>query len=99
VQWFGANACFLFDSVSFFFSAAMVLSIAVHREPASGRRVIRTGLLREGFSFIFTHSAISFVMIAMASGMFGVRCFAALLSVYVRDVLASKAALFGTLNC
>jgi DHA3 family macrolide efflux protein-like MFS transporter len=99
VQSVGANACFLFDSVSFLISAAMVLSIAIHREPASGAAASSVlASLREGFSFIFSHSAISFVMIAMASGMFGVRCFAALLSVYVRDVLASKAALFGTLN-
>jgi MFS family permease len=34
----------------------------------------------------------------MSSGMFAVRCFGALLSVYVRDVLQSNAALFGTLN-
>lgn len=54
--------------------------------------------MREGFRFIFTHSAISFVMIAMTAGMFAVRCFGALLSVYVRDVLASTAALFGILN-
>ena len=52
----------------------------------------------DGFRFIFTHSVISFVMVAMASGMFAVRCFGTLLSVYVRDVLQSNAALFGTLN-
>ena len=34
----------------------------------------------------------------MTAGMFAVRCFGALLSVYVRDVLRSTAALFGTLN-
>jgi predicted MFS family arabinose efflux permease len=52
----------------------------------------------DGFRFIFTHSVISFVLIAMACGMFAVRCFGTLLSVYVRDVLQSNAALFGTLN-
>jgi hypothetical protein len=52
----------------------------------------------DGFRFIFTHSVISFVMIAMSTGMFAVRCFGTLLSVYVRDVLQSNAALFGTLN-
>ena len=54
--------------------------------------------MRQGFSFIFTHAAISFVILAMTAGMFAVRCFGALLSVYVRDVLLSNAALFGTLN-
>jgi MFS family permease len=34
----------------------------------------------------------------MTAGMFAVRCFGALLSVYVRDVLLSKVALFGVLN-
>jgi DHA3 family macrolide efflux protein-like MFS transporter len=32
VEWFGANYCFLFDSFSFLFSAAMVLSIAIERK-------------------------------------------------------------------
>jgi len=41
---------------------------------------------------------ISFVLISMTAGMFAVRCFGVLLSVYVRDVLRSNAALFGTLN-
>ena len=49
----------------------------------------------DGFRFIFTHSVISFVMIAMTCGMFAVRCFGALLSVYVRDLLHSNATLFG----
>jgi MFS family permease len=52
----------------------------------------------QGFRFIFTHPAISFVMISMAAGMFAVRCFGALLSVWVRDVLLSNAKLFGALN-
>ena len=54
--------------------------------------------LRQGFHFIFTHSSISFVILAMTAGMFAVRCFGALLSVYVRDVLSSSAALFGLLG-
>jgi MFS family permease len=54
--------------------------------------------MRQGFGFIFTHSVISFVILSMTAGMFAVRCFGALLSVYVRDVLLSNAALFGTLN-
>ena len=54
--------------------------------------------MRQGMGFIFTHAAISFVILSMTAGMFAVRCFGALLSVYVRDVLLSSAALFGTLN-
>src|ERR1035441_6770067 len=99
VQWFGANACFLFDSFSFFFSAAMVMTLAIHRVPSPG--VAASSVLssmRQGLRSIFTHAAISFVILAMTAGMFAVRCFGALLSVYVRDVLLSNAALFGTLN-
>jgi len=99
VQWFGANACFLFDSFSFFFSAAMVMTLAIHRAPSPGTAASSVlAAMRQGFSFIFTHGAISFVILAMTAGMFAVRCFGALLSVYVRDVLLSNAALFGTLN-
>jgi hypothetical protein len=100
VQWFGANACFLFDSFSFFFSAAMVMTLPIHRTPAAsgsgGKAVLLS--MREGFRFIFTHAAISFVILSMTAGMFAVRCFGALLSVYVRDVLASNASLYGTLG-
>ena len=99
VQWFGANACFLFDSFSFFFSAAMVMTLTIHRAPSPGAAASSVlASMRQGFSFIFTHAAISFVILAMTAGMFAVRCFGALLSVYVRDVLLSNAALFGTLN-
>ena len=99
VQWFGANACFLFDSFSFFFSAAMVMTLAIHRTPAPGAAASSVmASMRQGFGFIFTHGSISFVIVAMTAGMFAVRCFGALLSVYVRDVLFSNAALYGTLN-
>jgi predicted MFS family arabinose efflux permease len=100
VQWLGANSCFLFDSASFFFSAAMVMTLTIQRaSPATvAQPSTVASSLRQGFRFIFTHAAISFVIISMATGMFAVRCFGALLSVYVRDVLGSTAALFGTLN-
>ena len=99
VQFAGANPCFVFDSFSFFFSAAMVATIAIHRTPAAaGAASTLLASLREGFRFIFTHSAISFVLVSMASGMFAVRCFGTLLSIYVRDTLHSTADVFGYLN-
>ena len=109
VQWFGANSCFILDSFTFFFSAVTVMTLAIHRTPSpaaaappsvpavSGASSVLFSM-REGFRFIFTHSSISFVILAMTAGMFAIRCFGVLLSVYVRDVLASNAALFGTLN-
>jgi len=100
VQWVGANACFIFDGFSFFFSAGMLMTLTINRAPVSAEHAARTvfASMRQGVSFIFTHSAISFVVIAMTSGMFAVRCFGALLSVYVRDVLAAGSAIFGGLN-
>ena len=100
VQWLGANSCFVLDSFSFFFSAAMVMTLAIHRTPSPAAAAAGSvlGSMRQGFRFIFTHASISFVILAMTTGMFAVRCFGVLLSVYVRDVLASNAALFGTLN-
>jgi MFS family permease len=99
VQTIGANACFLFDALSFFFSAAMVMTIPIHRE--HNEHLAAASVLdsmRDGFRYIFTHPVVSFVILSMTAGMFAVRCFGALLSVYVRDVLGSSAEAFGFLN-
>ena len=98
VQLVGANSCFLFDSFSFFFSAALVMTLTIDRGvvAAGGSAVLDS--MRQGFRFIFTHSTISFVILSMTAGMFAMRCFGALLSVYVRDVLLSNSAAFGVLN-
>ena len=100
VDWLGANSCFLVDSASFFVSAGLVFSLTIRRQalPTAGAQTSVWASFVAGFRFIFTHSAISFVMIAMACGMFAVRCFGALLSVWVRDILRSDAKLFGLLN-
>ncbi len=96
----GPNFCYYFDAASFLFSAFMVSGIAVHREPQAGAQNVRALLadLTTGLKFIFTHSTISFVMISMTVGMFAIRCFGALLAVYVRDVLSAGSATFGVLN-
>lgn len=99
VQWFGPNSCFLYDSFSFFFSAVMVMTLSIHRQPSpSTAASTMLESMAQGFRFILTHGAISFVILAMTAGMFAVRCFGVLLSVYVRDVLSSTVALFGILN-
>ena len=99
VQWLGSNSCFLYDSFSFFFSAAMVMTLVIDRPatPATEAKSVLASM-GQGFRFIFGHPTVSFVLISMASGMFAVRCFGALLSIYVRDILHSDAALFGVLN-
>jgi MFS family permease len=98
VEALGANVCFGFDILSFFVSAGLVMTLTIRREGPPGPKASVVGSLMQGFRFIFSHSAISFVMIAMASGMFAVRSFGALLSVYVRDVLLMQSATFGILN-
>jgi MFS family permease len=102
VQWLGAQSCFIYDAFSFFFSAAMVMSLTIERPAAAATAASGAAAVWQsmsaGFRFIFTHSTISFVIIAMTSGMFAMRCFGALLSVYVRDVLSSTSAAFGVLN-
>jgi MFS family permease len=100
VDWLGASSCFVFDSFSFLFSAAMVATLTIQRQgaaPSAGKTSVMRSFL-EGVRFIFTHAEISFVMLSMATGMFAVRCFGGLLSVYVRDVLSSTATAFGLLN-
>jgi MFS transporter, DHA3 family, macrolide efflux protein len=99
VQLVGANSCFIFDSFSFFFSASLVITLTIDRRAAvsAGTNAVLASM-REGFRFIFAHPAISFVTLSMTAGMFAMRCFGALLSVYVRDVLRSDAAAFGLLN-
>ena len=99
VQLVGANACFLYDSFSFFVSAALVMTLTIDRQASpqtQSSAVIDS--MRQGFGFIFKHSTISFVIISMTAGMFAMRCFGALLSIYVRDILHSTSAAFGVLN-
>jgi DHA3 family macrolide efflux protein-like MFS transporter len=77
-----------------------VITLTIDRQPAAAGAATGAVLdsMRQGFRFIFTHSTISFVILSMTAGMFALRCFGALLSVYVRDVLLSTSAAFGVLN-
>jgi DHA3 family macrolide efflux protein-like MFS transporter len=98
VELAGANSCFLFDSFSFFFSAALVMTLTIDRQAPRAESNAVLASMRQGFGFIFHHATISFVIVSMTAGMFAMRCFGALLSIYVRDVLHSTSALFGVLN-
>ena len=98
---FGPDSCFWLDAASFAVSAYMIWGIALHRDPAAApsqqvRSVIHE--MNAGAKFIFTHPAISFVVTAMTAGMFAIRCFSALIAVYVRDVLRGGTGLFGGLS-
>jgi MFS transporter, DHA3 family, macrolide efflux protein len=98
VQLAGANSCFLYDGFSFFLSAALVMMLNIGKQELRTESGAVLDSMRQGFGFIFKHSTISFVMLAMTAGMFAMRCFGALLSIYVRDVLHSTSAAFGVLN-
>ncbi len=98
MQLAGANSCFLYDSFSFFFSAALVMTVTIERQAPRAESSAVLDSMRQGFRFIFTHSTISFVIVAMTSGMFAMRCFGALLSIYVRDVLHFTSAAFSVMN-
>ncbi|MBM3727067.1 MAG: MFS transporter [Acidobacteria bacterium] len=100
VAFTGPEFCYYIDTVSFLASAWLIAGVATApRDPGAQRQL--GGLMDEmstGLRFIFTHSAVSFVMIAMTVGMFSIRCFGALLAVWVRDVLRSGETAFGILN-
>ncbi len=100
VEKFNPNFCYYFDVASFLFSAFMIFGIPVTRQAPPAPKQLRhlVGDLTTGLRFIFTHEAIAFVMISMTVGMFAIRCFGALLAVFVRDVLASNSSMFGILN-
>jgi DHA3 family macrolide efflux protein-like MFS transporter len=95
-----AKACFWLDSLSFIFSASMVYTLTIDRAPS--RKPLNLSMviaeMNAGMKFIFTHSAVSFVILSLMAGMFVIRCFFALIAVYVRDVLRGGSALFGSIS-
>src|SRR6188472_1783588 len=78
---FGPTICYAIDFVSFLVSAALISSVAIIRPvsperasaPGSANSKIRTILheMGEGMRFIVHHAAVSFVVMAMAAGVFG----------------------------
>lgn len=98
-QFFGPRVCFGVDCFGYFFSAAMVSTLAMHRAPqatAAAATVLQA--MKEGLAFIRGHRVLSLVIISMTTGMFAIRCFGALLSIYVRDVLRGGTTMFGVEN-
>jgi MFS family permease len=103
VAWFGASSCYYIDTLSFIFSASMIATIVIAREPVvppKGSHPLKSVLsdLFVGVKFIFTHPTISFLIMAMAAGMFAVSCFGPLIAVYVRDELQANSLAFGIIN-
>lgn len=103
VGWFGASSCYYVDTVSFIVSASLIGTLVIARVPVTPSKdshplksVVND--LMAGVKFIFTHATISFVILAMAAGMFAISCFGPLIAVYVRDELQANALWFGIIN-
>ncbi len=98
--WLGEKSCFWIDSASFLFSAATVSMLAIRRPGAQTSKPLSTVFadLSEGVRFIFTHGSLAFTIAAMGAGLFAVRCYGALIAVYVRDILHASTVLFGSLG-
>jgi MFS family permease len=104
---FGPNLCYGVDVISFLGSAALIGSVTICRTlqttdkaAAAGRGRIAALMhdMSEGMRFIAGHPAISFVVVAMAAGLFTVGCFGPLIAIYVRDSLHASAAVFGIVS-
>ncbi|MGI9103009.1 MAG: MFS transporter [Terriglobales bacterium] len=100
VVWLTERSCFYLDSFSFFFSAAMVFTIAIHRKPAPGAKTIKGFLadLTTGNRFIFTHPSLAFVITSMVSAMFVMSCLSPLFSIYVRDIIGKGTFSYGIVS-
>jgi len=107
VAYAGAKSCYLFDSFSFVASASLIASVAflqtgpkpaaTHAEDVSAMRKIWLDM-KQGISFIIHHAALSFVILAMAAGMFVIGCFGPLIAIYVRDSLHASTKMFGIVS-
>jgi len=104
---FGPQVCYALDFLSFLVSAALIGSVAIIRPAAPERAATESTNSKlhaifhemgEGMRFIVHHAAISFVVMAMAAGMFVMGCFGPLIAVYVRDWLHAKAGVFGIVS-
>lgn len=97
VKGLGEKSCFWLDAGSFLFSAAVVSSIPIGRAIPTVKKALATVFadLGEGMRYIFTHATLGFTILSMSAGMFAVRCFSALIAVYVRDILHAEAGVFG----
>ena len=107
VSAFGPTVCYAVDFVSFVVSALLIGSVTIVRP--SGDAAAAPGVQRgriaavlhemgEGTRFIVHHAAISFVVMAMAAGMFVMGCFGPLIAIYVREWLHAEAGVFGAIS-
>ena len=100
VSWLKEQSCFYLDSFSFFFSAAMLSTLAIPRPTHDREKTLRalTNDFVAGNRFIFTHRALAFVFIAMAMAMFVLSSFSPLISIYIRDTLSVGVVWYGAMS-
>jgi MFS transporter, DHA3 family, macrolide efflux protein len=103
----GPGFCYGVDVVSFLGSAALIASVPIRRAVSAlppsatpGRGSVHALWvdMQQGVRFILGHPSVSFVMIAMAAGLFTVGCFGPLVAVYVREILHATELLFGLVS-
>jgi MFS family permease len=103
---FGPRICYAVDVASFVASAGLIGSVAIVRAgtlpktagPSKGRVAAVLHEMAEGMRFIVHHSALSFVVMAMAAGLFTIGCFGPLIAVYVREWLHGGSGTFGIVS-
>src|SRR4051812_32579953 len=103
---FGPRLCYAIDVGSFVASAGLIASVAIVRAGAGpkaaaasrGRLAAVFHDMAEGMRFIVHHSALSFVVTAMAAGLFTIGCFGPLIAVYVREWLHAGSGTFGMVS-
>ena len=101
---FGPPVCYGLDVVSFVGSALLIGTVAIVRPLAPKTESANSKVhqilhdMREGTNYIFHHAALSFVVLAMAAGMFVIGCFGPLIAIWVRDLLHGSALEFGVVS-
>lgn len=100
IAWLGDKVCFYLDTGSFFFSAAMISSLAIVRQRPETEKTVAslTQDFMEGNKFIFTHAGLTFVFVAMGLAMFVLSAFSPLISIYIRDSLSAGPFMFGFIS-
>jgi DHA3 family macrolide efflux protein-like MFS transporter len=97
----GEKACFYIDTASFLFSAFMISSLTIVRPQRQDTEKTLDSLTQdflEGNRFIFTHSGLTFVFVAMGLAMFVLSSFSPLISIYIRDSLHAGSFTFGLIS-
>jgi MFS family permease len=95
------ESCFYLDTASFVFSALMVSMLVISRPAREQTEKTLRSLSQDfvaGNRFIFSHTGLAFVFMAMAAAMFVLSSFSPLISIYIRDSLSSGPFIFGVIS-